>query len=239
MPDRKAADAKDRLGIQAAIRAGLKVTRDAMLDRLAVVLGLPAPAVYGLDSVFVGSDGGGAYFGFPMRSPDPAAGGAWTWCGFSRRYADAKKTLGRCGLFLPAGQPSGDVLYVVEGASDVAAMCLAGLPAVGRPSNIAGAAEVEAYVRHGPDGSQWKAVVVVAENDEKPSGLFPGLSGSVAVADRVRAGLEHGKCPVPVFVRRMPGVVKDAREWFKAKGFGDVSVRSLVSDLTSSIQFGR
>jgi hypothetical protein len=236
MSDRRAAEADERRRVGAMIRAGIKGTRDSDLDGLAGSLGLPAAAVYGLDGVFLGSDKGGQYFGFPMRSPDPSADGSWGWCGFSRRYGREKKTLGRAGLFLPVAQPAGQVLYVVEGASDVAAMVHAGLPAVGRPSNIAGSELIDLYVRTHPDGSGRKVVVVVAENDEKPSGLAPGLSGAVAVADRVRASLAFHKVPLPVFVRRMPGVVKDPREWFKHNGFNEVSVRSLVSSLTSAIK---
>lgn len=71
------------------------------------------------------------------------------------------------------------------------------------------------------------------------------LTGAVTVADRVRAGINprgEGKdaksraMSVPVFVRRMPGVFEHPRQWFAQKGYHDVAVNSLVSQLTAGIK---
>lgn len=230
------------------IRRGAMETPQVEFGRIASALRVPLSQVEGMDGVFVGWDGdsGEAWDGFPMWSPDPSRGGCWRWCGWSRRYADGrKKSVGKSGLFLPGVQPPGDFLYVVEGYSDVLAMAGAGLPAVGRPSNIAGSDLIVQYVQlH----RKWRAVVVVAENDEKPDGLWPGGTGAVTVADRVRAGLnprgagkdanldENTRRPTPVFVRRMPGVYKDPRQWFTSKGYHEVAVNSLVSQLKAGIK---
>jgi len=247
-PDELKREAAERQRIVDRIRRGVGETPPTEFGRIASALRVPLAKVESMAGVFIGWDGetGEAWDGFPMWSPDPSRGGEWAWCGWSRRYAGGKKkSVGKSGLFLPGTQPDGDVLYVVEGYSDVLAMAGAGLPAVGRPSNIAGSDLIVQYVRlH----RKWRAVVVVAENDEKADGLHPGLTGAVTVADRVRAGLnprvagkdatldENTRRVTPVFVRRMPGVYKDPRQWFSQKGYDRVAVNSLVSQLTAGIQ---
>lgn len=226
-------DAAERAKIVERIRQGASQTPQVEFGRIASYLLVPLGQVEAMGGIFLGWDGetGEAWDGFPMWSPDPS--GSWGWCGWSRRYAGGKKkSVGKSGLFLTGQQPVGDILYVVEGYSDVLAMAGAGLPAVGRPSNIAGSDLIVKYVQlH----RKWKAVVVVAENDEKPDGLWPGGTGSVVVADRVRAALKSENAPVPVFARRMPEPFKDPREWFRNRGYSRQSVAALNSFLCKGV----
>jgi hypothetical protein len=60
-----------------------------------------------------GVTAGVEYALFPMWD------GGGSLCGYSRRYRDGKKSWGRNGLFLPAHDPGGPMVLVVEGASDV------------------------------------------------------------------------------------------------------------------------
>ena len=234
--DAEKAAAVDRQRIVKFVAAACAKVTSADKRRIARLLGVPEFAVAESPGVFTGRDAGGPFDGFVMSSPDPSTG-LWTACGYSRRYADgSKKAVGRLGLFLPpAVAAGGGVLFVVEGASDVLAMYGAGLEAVGRPSNIAGSELVTEYVFGYPAGT-WRAVVVVAENDEKEDGLSPGLSGSCAVADRVRAAMRAAKRPMPVFVRSMLGAAKDPRAWFKLSGYSEASAGSLHSHLTAGIR---
>jgi len=226
-------EAADRAKIARHVRLAASALTAGDVDRIAASLKVPVPAVRAMAGVFVGDDGGGPFDGYAMSSPDD--GGGWGVCGYSRRYGDgSKKTIGRAGLFFPGLMPPGDVLFVVEGYSDVMAMYAAGLPAVGRPSNIAGAELVTRFVAERVAGD-WRAVVVVAENDEHPDGLWPGMTGAVAVADRVRAGLKAVKAGRPVYVRRVPEAAKDPRAWFQLSGYSKAACDTLRKVLTAGV----
>ncbi len=168
---------------------------------LAMELGLPPR-----ESPFPGlgwdTDTTGGFWTVPMVN------GAEKIVGVSRRYADgSKKSLGNNGLFVPAGwrdQPG--PVFVVEGASDTAAMWAAGLCAVGGPSKTGGVGMLLALL---PSIDGDRDVIVVGENDEKRDGLWPGLSGAMDVARQLKAGLRDRA----VKWSMVPTECKDAREY--------------------------
>jgi hypothetical protein len=133
-----------------ARRAAAKLT-PARRKKLAGDLRLPTAA---LDAVpLVGSrddDRDGPCFTFPEVD---AAG---TVIGINRRYADGRKKAmpgGRRGLTVPAGwQDRPGPVFVVEGPTDAAALAVAGLAGVGRPSNNTGAARLKADSASGWSG---------------------------------------------------------------------------------------
>jgi len=85
----------------------------------------------------------------------------------------------RRGLTLPSGwKEMADPILIPEGLSDVLAGLTVGLSAIGRPSNSGG-------VEHIAQLCQRHQVIVLAENDRKPDGRWPGKEGAEAVARRV------------------------------------------------------
>lgn len=103
-------------------------------------------------------------------------------CGVQVRCANGQKwTLGgsKLGLFIPRGvrERPGELLSP-EGASDTAAAWACGLAAVGRPMAALGAEYLAALFGD-------RSLVIVAENDRKPDGSWPGRTGAHTVADKV------------------------------------------------------
>jgi len=84
----------------------------------------------------------------------------------------------RRGLTLPSGwKEMADPILIPEGLSDVLAGLTVGLSAIGRPSNSGGVEYIAQLCRH-------RQVIVLAENDRKPDGRWPGKEGAEAVARR-------------------------------------------------------
>jgi hypothetical protein len=117
----------------------------------------------------------GAY-AFPERDGDGRL------VGFSLRASDGRKgapsgAIGaRRGLIVPTNlHDTTGLVLVVEGASDVAACLALGLAAVGRPSNAGGADYLRALLKR-------RDVLIVGENDAKPTGAWPGRDGAERVA---------------------------------------------------------
>ncbi len=181
-------------------------------EQLAAELGLPPDALDALPLI-----------GY---HPDDPAGPCWTFpevdaagavIGILRRFLpDVRRKKmrtsgGHAGLAVPADwrKPPGPV-FLVEGPSDVLAMTAAGLPAVGRPSNRGGVALLAELLRGLPPD---RPILVVGENDQKPSGLWPGRDGAQSVARGLRAALGR-----PVLWALPPDGAKDSREWLTAAG---------------------
>jgi hypothetical protein len=161
-------------------------------------LQIPEGATAKMSFLGVGKDAGGDFYLFPMWD------GAGDLCGYSRRYRDGKKSWGRNGLFLPVSDPGGDVVLIVEGASDVLAAAAMGIYALGRPSNTGGVEQLAMYLR-----MERRLMVVIGENDEKPSGQIPGWTGMMMVRDQLGPRLR----PASVMARPTPDGCKDLREW--------------------------
>jgi hypothetical protein len=140
---------------------------------------------------------------FPERSGDGRV------VGLSFRALDGRKgapTGAKRGLIVPIDlHQRSDPVLAVEGASDVATACAAGLTAVGRPSNRAGGDDL-AMMLDGRD------VIVIGERDAKAGGAWPGRDGAKAVARQLAS---HWSEPV-AWTLPPPGL-KDIREHLRAK----------------------
>lgn len=143
---------------------------------------------------------GGPCFTFPMRS---VSGG---YCGARFRLPNGeKRTLsgGYEGLFIPRGDISGPILFIVEGPTDTAALMDLRLNAVGRPNDRGGVEEVVTLVRR----LRMPRVVIVCDNDRKNQGVRGGALVWNALASLTRLSMIR------------PVLHKDARE-FVAFGGG-------------------
>lgn len=159
----------------------------------------------------------------PGRGPE-SAGGYWLTperdengllVGLQRRFDDGTKkaypggSRGLCYPFVTDGLNT-SVILVVEGHSDTAAAVGLGLFAVGRPSNVGGAAPIAKLTQHAVQrcGSR---LLLVGENDRKPSGLWPGKEGVEKVGTAL-ANFLGGE----VFTAFPPAGVKDLRGWVRS-----------------------
>jgi hypothetical protein len=127
----------------------------------------------------------GSAWSFPSRDGDGEI------IGIATRHPDGSKkamrTSGIAIFYAPERWSQSDgPIYVVEGASDTAALTGLGLAAVGRPSNTGGAAHLARLLREWP---AHRGIVVVGERDEKPDGAWPGRDGAVRVAETLAAML--------------------------------------------------
>jgi hypothetical protein len=135
-------------------------------------------------------DGGGRLVGFSFRATDGRKGGPASATGAKR------------GLLIPATiHEAGEPVLIVEGASDVAACVVLSLAAVGRPSNAGGAEHLTKLLKN-------QNVLVVGENDAKPTGAWPGRDGAERVATRLATS--RGE---PVSWVLPPSSAKDVRAW--------------------------
>ncbi|MEO2092058.1 MAG: AAA family ATPase, partial [Gemmataceae bacterium] len=179
---------------------------DDRRKQLAAALRLPEPAVrlvphLGWDHAqggwtFPECDGRGEVIGIGLRLPD----------GTKRCQSGSRR-----GLFLAGGWEGRDgPVFVVEGMSDALALVWDGLAAVGRPGAKAGADMLAELLRGVADE---RPIVVLAENDRKPDGRWPGREGAEFTVDRLRQLLKGRKvvCAAP------PDEYKDARDWVAAR----------------------
>lgn len=139
-------------------------------------------------------DGGGRVVGLALRATDGRKGSPSASVG-ARRALIVPATL--------AGRR--DPVLIVEGASDVAACETLGLASVGRPCNAGGGDELARLL-------EGRAALVVGENDQKPSGAWPGRDGARSVAARL--AMAWGRA---VAWALPPAGTKDARAWLQAR----------------------
>jgi hypothetical protein len=171
---------------------------------LAGMLGVHPDALRRLDLGYVPeSESEPEHWLFPERD------GNATVMGLLRRYANKKKkrmTGSQCGLLFDPAEAIADMLLIVEGPSDVAAAMTMGICAVGRPNNMGGAELLATFNRQRV--TEGVFVVVLGENDRKPSGLWPGREGALHVAGHMARLLgKRMAWAMP------PEGVKDLREW--------------------------
>jgi replicative DNA helicase len=144
--------------------------------------------------------------------------------GINRRYPDGKKRAhagGRRGLSYTGlhdislsvdhSQATGPIL-IPEGFSDVLVLEALGIPTIGRPSNAGGVEFLLEILA--PLPADWP-IIVVAENDQKEDGSWPGRDGAVGTATQLVHGLAR-----PVRYAFPPGA-KDIRDWFLDQDLGD------------------
>lgn len=179
------------------------------LGELSVKLGMPPTALNAI--ALAGWKDDWRCFTFPERDGDGVV------IGLGTRHTDgAKKFLKGAmrGLTLPKGWDGpGETLWVVEGPTDAAAMTAAGLRAVARPSNIGGGRHLTKLLEFVPAE---RRVVVVGEDDRKPDGLWPGLTGCTAVARELAKS-----CRQPIFWALPPEGHKDARAYLTHSNHGE------------------
>lgn len=150
--------------------AAVRVVRSAHLIRLAWKLGV---SVMSLERLTVGWEPTLGVYTFPMRSEQGHVVGlqyrAWSGDKWSLKGS-------HLGLFLPDDwRTFTKVLFVVEGASDTAALLTAGFPAIGRPSCYTGVGEVLEIVK------QLDPALVCLIGDSDPV----GQDGAVTLAKEI------------------------------------------------------
>lgn len=210
---RRSQPAQDWTALQEGFREALTSER---LQQLADQLGLEPASLQRMDIGWADVDALSRVIGKPARSS------AWTFpmrdarlriIGINARTERAHKwTLsgGHLGLFIPQNFESlSGPTYIVEGASDTAAALEAGFRAVGRPSAKGGAAILTDLLSgEAPDRSIW----VLAENDQKSNGTWPGMEGAKYIADKLAAAWKVEALPIA----RPPKEHKDFRTWWHA-----------------------
>ena len=159
----------------------------------------------------------GAY-SFPERAGDGRL------VGFSLRTLDGRKgspsrSIGASrGLVIPKElQDAPGPVIIVEGASDVAAALALGLVAVGRPSNVGGAADLARLLES-------RNIIVVGENDAKATGAWPGRDGAIRIATQLAT-----KWGTPVRWTLPPLGTKDIRAWLTARVDGGLDLADVES----------
>ena len=96
-------------------------------------------------------------------------------------------------------------VFLTEGATDTATAISAGLSAIGRPNNAAGAEHIAPLIRG-------RRAVVVGDNDATLNG-WPGLDGALSLATKLKklTGFQPDLVLPPL-------QYKDMREWYAAEG---------------------
>lgn len=130
-------------------------------------------------------------------------------CGLMRRNSDGSKRMvagGSRGLYLPKSfDPTEERILIAEGASDTLAGMTRGWNIIGRPSADGGVKELMTLLK-----SSKGEIFVVADNDSKRDGSWPGRTGAERVAQRLAAEIHP-----TVNVTHPPMDFKDLREWLK------------------------
>ena len=185
---------------------------------LAAQLGLSSNALLG---VGLGWCENYKAYSFPMRN------GFNRIIGFSLRLSTGKKFAvpgSRNGLFIPHLSHSGH-LFVVEGATDTAAVRQLDFDVVGRPSCTGGEAHlVEMLMTRWPLGRVTRpSMVIVGERDK------PGIAGARKLMRRMLAHLKDVTVMIP------PAGYKDVREWIRDGAIRD-DVLAEVANQRSNYQ---
>jgi hypothetical protein len=134
--------------------------------------------------------------------------------GVLRRFADGRKSYmpgGHRGLYLPSDLSLTDgLVYVPEGASDVAALLSHGVHAVGRPFCTGGIQHLCTLF-----AGKRAQVMVVGENDQKEDGRWPGRDGAMMIAGKLAEHGIHAAWTLP------PNEFKDVRAWLTTEEHND------------------
>ena len=152
-------------------------------------------------------DNTGAWLQGAWTTPERDAAGAIV--GFATRFRGPKKAVpgSRRGMTIAPGWQDSDTVYLVEGASDVAACLDLGLAAIGRPGNTGGNDQLSELLTnyHG-------RIIVVGERDKKENGTWPGREGAISTASKLANNLGR-----PIYWALPPGDAKDARVFLNAR----------------------
>lgn len=121
---------------------------------------------------------------------------------------------GARGLAVPIGwDDNPGPALVAEGWSDALTLAHCGLAGVGRPSNNSGEEQLARLLADWPAD---RDVVVLAENDRKADGLWPGRDGALLVAGKLARLLGRR-----VLVAFPPDGSKDVRDYLTAASWGE------------------
>ena len=188
------------------------VNQGERVTTLAAELGV---AAWALDLLHVGWDG--------TAWTMPEQNHAGLTVGINRRFEDGKKCCmvgSRRGLtYADDWSEAEGPVFIVEGASDVAAGLTLGLCMVGRPSNTGGVEYLWKLLQ-----KQNRRMVILAERDQKENPAhdpackccgqcFPGKFGAIQTSIRLSKKLER-----IVEWRFLPGKAKDLRVWLNEAG---------------------
>ncbi|MSR59742.1 MAG: hypothetical protein EXS05_19220 [Planctomycetaceae bacterium] len=99
-------------------------------------------------------------------------------------------------------------IFLVEGASDTAALKTIGLAVVGRPSNLAGVGQLTDLLF---DIATDREIIVGGERDQKPNGSWPGREGAISVSTQLAEALDR-----TIGWALPPDDAKDSRAWLQA-----------------------
>ena len=178
----------------------LQKLADQPLRELGCELGVSSEALRLLGT---GWHPAGRWWGIPERD------GKGNIIGILRRYRDGTKTRlsgSRSGLSYAADWIEGcGPILLVEGPSDTAAAMTLGLSAVGRPSNRGGTTYLADLLRTQEDDRE---LIVLGDNDQKETGVWPGREGAIDVATELSQRLSR-----PIDWALTPDRAKDVRSW--------------------------
>lgn len=139
--------------------------------------------------------------------------------GLHLRYHDnSKQTYGTGGeigrgLIIPDGwhETTGPIV-IPEGMSDTLGLTAMNIAAVGRPSNTGGVDIIAALlIRAGVAGDETRQIIIMAENDRKEDGTWPGRDGADKTAKKLSDLIGR-----PVHVAYPPPGYKDIRDYVTA-----------------------
>jgi len=167
----------------------------------------------------IGRDRRHAAYSFPMRNADREV------IGIQLRPEQGKKfavTGSNMGLFIPSQLDGSGPLFIVEGASDTAALLDMGFDAIGRPSCSSCVDMTTEFVAKAPS-REW---VIIEDHDEPktaPNGriFYPGQEGATKLAESL-VRVKPGKVIAPIGA-------KDTREW-KQRGATRNTIISAVKN---------
>ena len=134
---------------------------------------------------------------------------------------------GNRGIYIPDSWDVGGPVYLVEGASDVAAMMtLGGLSVIGRPQNNGGVYHLAEFFK---DFDPKRELIVVGEND-KDGDSWPGKEGATTTAKQLTDLLGR-----PVYWAMPPIGTKDIRELLKSRGLASKALFSEAINHTKTL----
>lgn len=172
-------------------------------EELANLLGVKAAA---LEMLNVGWDHKSQCWTFPERN---ASGQIIGVCNRSLDGEKKRRAGGKAGLTYADNWDAGDhPVILVEGGSDTAALLGIGLPVVGRPSNRGGVDLLLELLGSVPPSRE---IIVIAEQDQKPDGRWPGRDGAISTAEQLSERLDRR-----ISWSLPPDHAKDSRAWLNA-----------------------
>ncbi len=149
--------------------------------------------VRGLNAIQIGWHNGLGLYTFPEVNARQEV------VGISLRSLDGEKSFwkgGHRGLIVPevALKPKRKPLFIVEGATDTAALAGLGVAVIGRPSVDCGLDHVVEFLKlHGGD----RQIVVMGEMDAKYDGTWPGRDQAMSFATKLSRHFRHVNFTLP------------------------------------------